>query len=444
MDANEKMTCQECGCVDERLFELEIDGDSRLVCADCARDLGFVRCDDCGEWIPEDEALTTADGDTICESCFEDDYFTCEDCGEIHHRDDVIVANPDTRYAEYICSDCADRHYYHCEDCGEYFSDNHGHIGNNDVFICDACWDRGDWVVCDDCEDIIRYDEANYCESDGCYYCGSCFSDHDEGRDFHDYGYKPTPEFKFRSSEARSRENVLTFGVELEVDCGDDHEDLTRDLAALEQPIYMKHDGSLGGEGVEIVTHPCSLAYHTYELRWAEISLTCRNHGFKSYDTDTCGLHIHVGRQQFGDTPDQRRKTAGNLVLLAHQMWTSLVIFSRREEGNLRRWAARPYLDVVPGTCYTDEDLTQIALSTEDSGRYQAVNLTNRDTVEFRLFRGTLKRDTILASLQLVDTLTHFAMSHTPTECFNANFADVIGSQQFEELRDYCIRRGLL
>lgn len=444
MNANENMICQECGCADEQLFELEINGETKLVCADCARDLGFVRCDDCGEWVPEDESYVTADGETICESCYEDNYFTCEDCGEIHHNEDLIVVNPGRGDEQYVCSDCAERHYYRCDDCGEYFYDCNVHIGNNDVAICDDCWDRGGWSVCEDCGDIVSDDEINYCESDGCYYCDSCYADHNESCDFHDYYYKPTPEFKFRSSEARNHENILTFGVELEVDLGDDHQDLTRDLAALEQPIYMKHDGSLGSEGVEIVTHPCSLAYHTYKLRWAEISRTCRNHDFKSHNTDSCGLHIHVGRRQFGDTPDQRSKTAGNLVILARQLWDSLTIFSRREKDRLDRWAARPNLDMIQGASYTDSDLTQMALNTERDGRYQAVNLCNRETVEFRLFRGTLKRSTILASLQLVDAMTHFAMDHTPTECFNATFADVIGATQFKELHEYCISRGLL
>ena len=41
-------------------------------------------CADCGEKIAEgDEFYETADGRIICERCYEDSYFTCEDCGEI-------------------------------------------------------------------------------------------------------------------------------------------------------------------------------------------------------------------------------------------------------------------------------------------------------------------------------------------------------------------------
>ena len=35
-------------------------------------------------------------------------------------------------------------------------------------------------------------------------------------------------------------------------------------------------------------------------------------------------------------------------------------------------------------------------------GRYVAVNLLNYDTIEFRIFRGTLKHKTFIATLQLV------------------------------------------
>lgn len=33
--------------------------------------------------------------------------------------------------------------------------------------------------------------------------------------------------------------------------------------------------------------------------------------------------------------------------------------------------------------------------------RYTCVNLTNADTIEFRMFRGTLKLNTLIATLQL-------------------------------------------
>lgn len=438
---NENMICENCGCVDEKLFELEINGEIRVVCADCAKDFGFMQCDECGKWVPEEETFRTADGDSICQNCYESSYFTCEDCGKVLMLDSLVVVDRGTRDERYVCDRCADRFYFRCDDCGEYFSGNNVRVDNNDAVICDDCWDNGNWVMCEDCGTILCYDDAHY--RDGCYYCDDCYEDYGEAEGFHDYGYKPDPEFQYRSTE-QDHAGILTFGVELEVDHGDDHCDLTTDLNELEQPIYMKHDGSLDAEGVEIVTHPASLAYHMYELRWAAIGRTCSSHGYRSHDTTTCGLHIHVGRAQFGPTSRDRRRIAGNLVLLTCRLWSHLVTFSRREMDKLDHWSSCPDLGCAPGGVYTDDELTTMAVSTEYAGRYQAVNLTNDDTVEFRLFRGTLKRDTILASLQLVSNMTHYAMTHTPTECFNAEWAEVIGLQRYDELDSYCQSRGLL
>jgi hypothetical protein len=430
-------TCMNCGCCDEELFELEVNGETMMVCADCARELGFVQCDECGEWVPEDESYTTADGDTICEECYEEDYGTCEDCGEIVRLDDLTRVNPETREESWVCEDCLGR-YTRCDDCGEYFSGDHIWAEDDDRAICDRCSD--DYVVCEDCEHIIRYDYAHYNEASGCYYCDCCWEEHSSSAAFHDYGYKPEPELHARRGE--DLDALLTFGLELEVDDGDDHNDLANDLADLDEPIYMKHDGSLGSEGVEIVTHPCTLAYHTYQLRWAEIARTCKAHDYTSHDAGTCGLHIHVGRKAMGDDWACREQVAANLVLLSFALKDALLNFSRRTEDQVDQWARFPQWDPEDLRYTTDLDLRSLALRSYN-GRYQAVNLYNDATVEFRFFRGALKRDTIIASIQLVDNLVHYAMAHTPTECLNTKFADVLAVKEFKELHEYSMKRGL-
>ena len=205
----------------------------------------------------------------------------------------------------------------------------------------------------------------------------------------------------------------------------------------------MKHDGSLD-EGLEIVTHPCSLAYHTYQFRWAEVMRVCKSHGFKSHDTSTCGLHIHVGRLQMGETDTERHATAGKLVLLVNAVWPELVTFTRRSECKLERWAQR---NCIPAKAdlegMRDGHLLEIAYGTRHDGRYQAVNLRNSETVEFRVFRGTLNRSTLIASLQLVNNMVKFAMSHTPTECLNATWAEVVNTAEFKELKAYCEKHDI-
>ena len=44
--------------------------------------------------------------------------------------------------------------------------------------------------------------------------------------------------------------------------------------------------------------------------------------------------------------------------------------------------------------------------------RYEALNLTNKGTVEFRIFRGTLKRESLFKSLEFCDALLHFCLEN--------------------------------
>ena len=228
------------------------------------------------------------------------------------------------------------------------------------------------------------------------------------------------------------------------MDDGSDARELASELDDLGEPIYMKHDGSLD-DGVEIVTHPCTLRYHTSHLDWQAITGTCIENGFKSHDTDTCGLHIHVGRRQMGGSYDGRELTANNCAILVSALWPEMTAFSRRKAGNLDHWAARNLdLSDLPDDA---GDATAALLCALDrssrQGRYQAVNLTNDDTVEFRLFRGTLNCDTILASLQLVDHLVRYAMRHSLLECARTTWDTFIAGADAPELLAYCRKRGL-
>ena len=416
--------CANCGCIDEDLITLIIDGEERTVCADCAHDLGYEQCDDCGEWVLAED-LTPVDESIRW------------------------------RRTRYVCNDCLDD-YTRCDDCNDYFSDNCMETDDTGTALCERCFEDT-YTRCDDCGRIIHYDDTYYANDDDGPYCEYCVDEHRRGRNLHDYGYKPEPDFKFRKSELdklaklrdryvspyEAQKSELTFGVELEVDKGDDADELCDELTELDQPIYMKHDGSLGCEGVEIVTHPCSLAYHQYELRWAEIARLCKSHDYKSHDAGTCGLHIHVGLAALADTAYDRRTVEAKLILLAGRFQQQLTKFSRRESYQLEHWASFAHVDVFDDM--DDAELRSAAIRSSDHTRYMAVNILPSATVEFRLFRGTLKRETLIASIQLVNNLVKYALSHTIRECaFEACWLDVINLEQFKELSTYAAKYGLI
>ena len=120
--------------------------------------------------------------------------------------------------------------------------------------------------------------------------------------------------------------------------------------------------------------------------------------GYRSHQACTCGLHIHISCLAFGRTAAQQEAAIARLLYFVEKHWNELLKFSRRTNRQLERWAARyGYKD-------TPKEMMDHAKSYH-YGRYTCVNLTNEDTVEIRIFRGTLKYNTLAATIQLTDHL---------------------------------------
>jgi len=77
--------------------------------------------------------------------------------------------------------------------------------------------------------------------------------------------------------------------------------------------------------------------------------------------------------------------------------------FSRRTEENMSRWASRYGIMTTAKATYKNAKDRQM-------GRYVAVNLENYNTIEFRIFRGTLNYKTFIATLQLIDEICFHAL----------------------------------
>ena len=201
--------------------------------------------------------------------------------------------------------------------------------------------------------------------------------------------------------------------------------------------MYIKHDGSLN-EGFELVTHPMTLSYHSREFPWEELTREAVRLGYRSHQTSTCGLHIHVNRDSLGDTVQQQEEVIARILYFFEEHWNELVRFSRRKPEQLSRWASRY------GRKDDPKELMDKAKRTFD--RYTGVNLTNHETVEFRIFRGTLRCQTILAALQLVDEICRTALVFSNEELPGMSWSGFVSSlspQSCPELIDYLKARRL-
>ena len=331
------------------------------------------------------------------------------------------------------CSCCDD--LYDSEDSRfyDYFYEPDG------ACVCQSCYENS-YFTCADCGGVYSNDEANE-GSDGDYYCSECINHHRSGT--HDYYYKPSPRFHDHTGDYRPR--IPYMGVELEIDDGMDTLDTCNDLDEIgdsEDLFYLKHDGSLSSSGIEIVTHPCDLEYHLESFPWEEICETARSHSYKSHDAGTCGLHVHVSRDGLGDDKNEQELTVAKIVILFDKYWDELGNFSRRNYNQLNHWAKKPDAKIWS---YDDEETAKE--KARESGchdRYVAVNLCNRNTVEFRLFRGTLKPSTIKATLQFLMNVIEFAKSHALIDVQEAKWSDFAKYREYPELTAYLTDRGLI
>ena len=76
-------------------------------------------------------------------------------------------------------------------------------------------------------------------------------------------------------------------------------------------------------------------------------------------------------------------------------------------------------------------------------GRYAAVNLMNYMTIEFRLFRGTLKYNTFIAALELVDAICDLAINLSDEGMSKMSWSEFVDTITEPELIQYLKERRL-
>lgn len=250
----------------------------------------------------------------------------------------------------------------------------------------------------------------------------------------------------------------MVIGVELEVDSGGYDDYNAKEVLEIankngEDRLYINSDGSLN-DGFELVSHPMTLLYHKNEMPWDKIMKRLIHMGYKSHQAGTCGLHCHVSRAALGDCYEKQEEATARILYFVEHHWDEILKFSRRTAEQMDRWAARYGNKGKPKKLYDD-------IKKGYSSRYRAVNISmrilllqnaydqrclttpksvgaytptdlkastyrlsvrnllcwsNYSTIEFRMFRGTLKYNTFIATLQFVNEICNVAVSLSDEE----------------------------
>ena len=352
----------------------------------------------------------------------EENKIICSHCGNEITDDDYSMVN-----GQIVCSDCVERYCCTCDRCGATIFDSDAY-GDEYTNLCRYCYDNY-YTRCENCDALVHVDDAyHYNNSD---YCSECYHDiANENSAIKEYGYKPEPVFY--------GDNSRYFGVELEIDGAGKDSDNAREILDIGnedgEHIYIKSDGSLD-DGMEIVSHPMTLDYHK-NYCWAEIMKKAVSIGYRSHQTSTCGLHIHVNRICFGKSREEQDEVISRVLYFVEHHWNELLKFSRRSEYTINRWAARYGYENSPKAIMDKAKKGNF-------GRYAAVNLCNYCTIEFRLFRGTLKINTFIATLQLVNEICNAAISMSDEGLQKLSWSEFVSNIRDAELIQYLKERNI-
>lgn len=340
-DSEPMVSCVAC--------ETEIEQDNafttsagELACENCVAYCGY--CESVGL---DSDSWYDVDSENWCESCWDNNSFTCNRC------DYTTNSNRDSgtsvQNQGYWCEDCASNHTTYCDDCDEHYADGVGE--------CDNCGNNA-------------------------------------GGKIHPYSYKPNPVFH------GGNDNNLYMGFELEMSFGDDpdrddYNSAIAEVLPLEQAdvCYLKQDSSIGGWGYELVSHPHTLhAYENATPLWNYIE-ACRTKGARSWDTDTCGLHVHVSRTAFKSGAHTHR-----FLSLIYRNPREMMKLAGRKNSRYARFddVYKPDEWGIPQFNLRDK-----VHAGGFSERYSAVNTNNDYTLELRFFRGNMKREGIMSALEL-------------------------------------------
>jgi hypothetical protein len=298
--------------------------------------------------------------------------------------EDLVLTSPEPVEPEPKCPETGDCTMCFCEDCGVCTKHDSCNCEQCSCEKCVVCTTH-DSCNCSMCENCDQCSEHGVCE---CSYCEGCEENHT----------RPTCRECDRCSRCCECDKVISdyhshkgiyrkcdhltpfyTGFELEVECiKRDREGVAGEFSV--PKTFLEGDGSLNN-GFEIISQP--LCQKCAKETLIAVSEKAKKLELRSYDTQTCGFHVHISR---------RALSRVQLEKLNHFISSDneelLIAIARR---NPQQWAK-----------IVKKSRWNIAEDSESEERYRALNLSNDSTIEFRIFKGTTNTNSLVMYLEFV------------------------------------------
>lgn len=375
----------------------------------------------------------------ICSMCFSNRFVVCDDCGMVYERDSiehksfVFISKENKK----ICKKCFDSNYTKCAECGEYVHKGNTNKIDNGNLICNKCL-KDNYIRCASCNNLIRksVDKKFYFENNPSRQI--CYSCHITRNVIHEYGYKPDPKFVISDDENKkniynsSKIRPIYLGVEIEFQCSENskyqeskkYKNVFLDSRAqvaefiennLNTLFYQKRDGSIG-YGIEMVSHPLTLE------AWYENSDEITNNfnkmtemGCKSLDAKSCGMHVHISKNNYN-----------------HDNCLALLYFINKNKANITQIAGREsnsYSKYRSVGKHNQENNFETLDYLNDGSRYNAINLNNYKTIEYRIFQSVLDPLLFYKNLEFCHSSYRYVQL--------LSFADLISNKCWQNYIDF-------
>ena len=300
-----------------------------------------------------------------------------------------------------VCPECRDNYFFKCEDCDRHYNNDDespNGVDYGDRTVCDNCY--ANYRYCDSCDtDRHRDDDDHYHEDDN--------DEEYQNSNIHSYNFKQVlimhqteDDLKNATIIQDNQSNwshpyaaITHLGLELEIEAKNasisDGVDILLPSIS-DDTLILKHDGSLS-HGFEIVSQPMTLAWAKDNFPWDSLSELARI-GFRSWNTQTCGLHVHVARDAF-ISPSHQAKFI-HLIMRNPSAWQPIGGRTGSHWAKYERDELYNLPEKIKGRYGND--------------RYTAVNMCNRSTLEIRIFRGSLKPERVKAALEFADACVEY------------------------------------
>lgn len=284
----------------------------------------------------------------------------------------------------YICPECFYRYYKSCEVCGKLFE-----------------WNSVNQSICDKCDSKV-YE-----------------------RPINNYSTKPRPRFINYDTESREDLGRRYYGLEMEFSYVgyDNIYHIAKELYD-DKIIYNKSDSSLRS-GVEIVTNPLDKKSIVRFLERMDgafkfISQQC---DYKS----NAGIHIHVNKRSIEPIDRYKLNILLNMTSTLVEKSMLLYLSGRKEDTSID----------ITGSDYCTVGSTQKwNYKSSFLDRHIALNVKPKDTFEFRIFKTSTDKDTIMSYVDMVDSMVEF--------CHNNGLNDINLSNYFIYLKSTTKNKILL